>query len=1041
MAKTAHNTSPQISRDKNKFTAKWKLRAKNIEEQKVRYSTYNGKKWSSWTTKKISKKATSFSFHLDASKKITRIEVETQVNAERHSASSWGASSSRYKVEKPPAPTLSVSNDSANKTTFTWSINSNDKNAHWYYRCYYRTKCDETPDSDDGWGAWTYASSGSYTYTDNNVGETRIFQIKAVGPGGTSAIRTERHIIGSSPVATWGDPAVSYTQGSSYYQMTYNVNLKGSSYAIDTITPQYLIDTPTSTMEPSSGASWTDGSDYNYSDKKEDYTLVVTTSALVGADECLWARVKTVHDEIESYSDAYRVITGELTAPSCTISMGTPTQSGFTVSITVDDAGTDVPGAYQEVYLEKASATGIENYIKIGTIANGTSSATISSSIDLTGETGYSIHVRNVTADGISMTSGYDSYQTTMPTAPTLNSVDQTTTSGKVYLSWTNNWSDATGTIIAWTQDPDNWMSNDEPETYEISEIASHWFITGLETGTKWYFRIRSVKEENDSVTYSPWSADMSIDLAEAPAVPVLYLSDQTITEDGMVTAYWSYVSTDGTAQISASIVEATFSGGVWSFGDPIEATTTAQHIDIYAADKGWENGDVIYLALQTRSGSGGQSEYSTPVQLVIAAKPEVAITATSLQATDTVREFFRGDGSTTAFECDYNLSAAPTATVDGTAATVSNYSGATVTLASAPADGAEVVINYTTADHDVLAVMPLTATVTTGNAQALEVKVERAAAYPMDRPDGKTTYGAVGETVYVDTIPAEASNSISIDLEDMLQGGRLDDGAWYRLVVTASDNYGQSASANILFMVHWTHQAWEPTAHFRMDFERYAAEILPIASANYAAGDTCDIYRLGFDAPELIYSGAQFGEKYVDPYPAFGPESGYNVVTVTGNGDYITENDEFAQYNTLEEGGYPQLDPGTIVIDFNQQRIELPYNIELQNAWQKDFQRTAYLGGHVTGDHNKAVLRDLNASTVLVRGDDAAVAMQMRALARYAGLCHIRTPEGSSFTADIQVSEVQAYETARIDYSMTIQKVDTVGFDGMTYAEWRASL
>jgi len=60
-----------------------------------------------------------------------------------------------------------------------------------------------------------------------------------------------------------------------------------------------------------------------------------------------------------------------------------------------------------------------------------------------------------------------------------------------------------------------------------------------------------------------------------------------------------------------------------------------------------------------------------------------------------------------------------------------------------------------------------------------------------------------------------------------------------------------------------------------------------------------------------------------------------------------------------------------------------------------------------------------------------------MRALARHAGLCHVRTPEGSSFTASVQVSEDRGYDSATIDYNLTIQVVDTVGFDGMTYAEW----
>ena len=1069
---TPANTGLNITRSENKFTASWTIKAKKVTLQNIRYRTNNGSTWSEWTQKALDKGATTFSFDLSVSSKITDIEVQTQVKRSntgkvKYIASDWESSAAKFTPAAPPAPTLTVSKDSANMTTFNWSIETDESSKQWFYRCYYRTKCTSTPNSDSGWSSWAHASYNSYTYTDNTLGTTRIFQIKAVGPGGESAIQTERHVINTAPVATWAEKKpVTYTKKASYYEMTYSCNIKGSAYNVDSIVPQYVITTPTNDMKCPTGASWQDGTTYNYSNGKSDYTLAITTSELIGADQCLWARVKTVHDSVDSASDAYRVLTGKLSTPDLTISMSTPTQSGFTVSVTVNDWETDVPDAYMEVFLEKASKTGEENYIKIGTIANGAASATISSALDITGETGYAIHIRNVTADGVSMKSAYASYSTSMPTAPTLTSVVATPTAGKVYLSWTNNWSDATGVIIAWTNDPDNWMSNDDPEEYEISETASNWYITGLTTGETWYFRVRSVKTDGDDETFSPWSDDVPIDLSSAPAVPVLYLSDETITEDGMVTAYWSYVSTDGTGQIAGNIVTATYSGGTWTYGKSIGATTTAQHIDIYAVDNKWKNGDTVYLALQTRSGSGGLSEYSTPVQLVIAAKPTVSISSTSLSNTDTVTETFLGDGVTTSFSSMYpNISTTPIIKIDGVAysplynallrnngnnlvdnsgnkliATIRNivsYENGVITFSSAPADGAVITAQYSTKGTKVLMSMPLTATITTNHASTLIVAIERAVTYPMLRPDGTRTDGAEGETVYVNTIPAASSNSISIGVSDLI--GRLDDGAWYVLVATAKDKFGQIAETRIRFRVHWTHQAWVPTATFVTDATEYIAKITPVAGAGYVSGDTCDIYRLGADKPELIVKGAEFGTQYVDPYPAFGEDSGYKIVTVTETMDYITKDNDFAEYNTVvaEDNAYTQLDPGLMVIDFGGSRVELEYNIGLDNSWEKDFKRTAYLGGHVTGDYNKAVLRDLTATSVLVRGDNDNVSLQMRELSAYAGLCHVRTPEGSSFTADIQVSEGQSFDKAVIDYNLKIQKVDPIGFDGMTYAEW----
>ena len=1032
MAKTKHNTGLTLSRNGEKFTAKWVIKAKDVTDQDIRWRRHNGTKWLSWHKKDLGKSTKEYSFKIEDSLKTTKVQVQTKTKAKDHKASDYSDSSYTYTVSAPPDPSLSVTNDASNKTTFKITSNASATSKAWVYKTYYRTRL-----GSGNWTAWAVASSSSIPYTDNNSnGLTRSMEIKNKGPAGESKVKSAHHYLGAPPIATWG--SVSRTNRASYYQMTYSVGLKGSTLLVDKIVPQYYIGTPTSSIGVPNGVSWQDGTDFLYKNGTDKYVLSINTADLVEADECMWARVKTEHDGIPSYSGAYRVLIGAMTAPTCSITVGTISSSGFSVTVDVTDAGTDVPGAYQRVYLEKASAPGIANYIYIGSVPNGDTSVTFTSALDITSESGFGIHVQNVSADGKTMKSGFYTYKMTMPAAPTLNGVTPTTTAGKVHVDWTTNWSAATGAEIAWTDDRDNWTSNDEPETYEVKENATGWFITGLETGKVWYFRVRSVKTEDDQTNCSSWSEEVAIDLASAPAIPILYLSEESITEDGMVTAYWSYITTDGTGQIAAEVVEATNNNGVWTYSDtPLGSTTDAQHVDIYAADQStWQDGATVYLALRTRSGSGGMSDYSTPVRLVIAGKPTASITATDLVGTNSMTQAFRGDGETTEYVCEYNLSSAPTVTVEGETVSVT-YQGDTVTFGTAPADGDEISITYTTTDFNAMTDLPFNVTVATTNAETVSLAIERALDYPLLRPDEETTEGPEGETVYVETISAEATNSFSISLDDLI--GRLDDGAKYRLVATATDEFGQEAEDSIDFVVKWAHQAEEPTATFITDADNYIARITPIAPSNFEAGDTCDIYRLSSDKPELIYQGATFGTEYVDPYPAFGVNSGYKLVTVTATGDYITPDNSFAELDTTlsDPPIYTQLDPKTIVIDFGGNSVELPYNITLGNSWSKDFQRTSYLGGSVVGDHNKAVLRDLSADTVLARDLDEATAVQMRALARYAGTCHVRTPEGSSFAADVQISEDRGYDTALISYSINIQKVDSVGFDGMTYADW----
>lgn len=204
--------------------------------------------------------------------------------------------------------------------------------------------------------------------------------------------------------------------------------------------------------------------------------------------------------------------------------------------------------------------------------------------------------------------------------------------------------------------------------------------------------------------------------------------------------------------------------------------------------------------------------------------------------------------------------------------------------------------------------------------------------------------------------------------------------------------------------------------------------------------GDTCDIYRLSVDTPELIVKDAMFGTKYVDPFPTLGTFGGHRIVYKTINGDYIIGDNTLAMNDYTEEDG-DIIHQFATIINFGNNEVVLPYDIGLSSKWSKDFIETKYLGGSIQGDWNPAVSRSSSVTTRTAIFEDPETIELMRRLAVYPGMCHVRTPEGSSFSANVEVSEDQEEKMINkiARFSLDITRVESEQLDGITYDEWIA--
>ena len=84
---------------------------------------------------------------------------------------------------------------------------------------------------------------------------------------------------------------------------------------------------------------------------------------------------------------------------------------------------------------------------------------------------------------------------------------------------------------------------------------------------------------------------------------------------------------------------------------------------------------------------------------------------------------------------------------------------------------------------------------------------------------------------------------------------------------------------------------------------------------------------------------------------------------------------------------------------------------------------------------------------SVNVMTNDWDTISQLRKLAQYEGLCHVRTRDGMNYIADVEVSERIPYEayydpngdvTHIGEYSLNITRIDPIELDGLTFDEWK---
>lgn len=179
--------------------------------------------------------------------------------------------------------------------------------------------------------------------------------------------------------------------------------------------------------------------------------------------------------------------------------------------------------------------------------------------------------------------------------------------------------------------------------------------------------------------------------------------------------------------------------------------------------------------------------------------------------------------------------------------------------------------------------------------------------------------------------------------------------------------------------------------------FHHQSVEIALTPPTGSTSTDLYDIYRLTGDGAYLIGQGFPLTFTTTDEYAPFGDDltHHYRFAIRTVEGDVA-----FADIEYTADGAVMRF-------DWSGGSLELPYNISIGDSYSKDVEIRAHLNGTNDAYWRKNITRTGSLSSDVIRLDQQDEIMSARALAHYAGAVFVRTPDGSAYEADVQVSDL----------------------------------
>lgn len=606
-----------------------------------------------------------------------------------------------------------------------------------------------------------------------------------------------------------------------------------------------------------------------------------------------------------------------------------------------------------------------------------------------------------------------------------------------VHLGWNaDGLDDSTGTELTWSDAQDSWKSTDDPELYNFTwsdkEIYSlttdtsvvtgktyytynsstqeytavqnpsgnpktqGWYqldyhdsatitIKGLNESTKYYIRARRYLED-EVTTYSPYSNIATEITTETPEAVVASCASYVATGTSLP-VYWTYSGTgiqkewqivechEETVGNDTVIVEGqVVAEGKGSFGatqvsfDDIARTATDGVLSfrVYiSTGSGFVQSEIHTITIvdpPTLSLTTASTLTAQPYSFTATSNTECNLTVI-VTSQGAVGQFPDGVKRQTAGDTIYSAVLTPVWTSEN-----DGYS-TTVTLPS----GLDFwdLCNYTLS---VVATDPETGLKSDPAGSEFTISWSHQAPSPVQQTFTATS----DQTVNEDTVYYEYDDGVYVEVEPVGTENPSEEG-WYEVSDTA----------------YVTLTPIDTVDGDGMHIQ--AVQIALTAPANSAQTDVYDIYRVTGDGAYLIGEGFPLSYTATDNYAPFGDAMTqiYRLAVRTVDGDV-----EFSDIEYVASGAMMRFDwaGGT---------LELPYNISIGDKYKKDVSVRKHMDGTNDAYWNTNIDRTGSLSSDLIRLDQQENVVLARELAHYAGPVFVRTPDGSAYEADVQVTNM----------------------------------